>query len=1332
MIDYTVPVRRARDGVRAWVRSAGAGLRRASPYGIVAFLAAAAVAPVAGAAFGVSNEMSAALGQLGGMGSNYLSDALSTTAERLRGDASTEELRDALASELITRLEAGDTGLRDEIASVLRAIDAVEVALRAADDGMRSELISAFGSLGEDVGRLHLLAEDAARALARIGVEQRQQTELLRQNLVAAHQIMQEVRGRRPVFTKSVATGEDPGGPAPYPGMASFDALDARYFRGREALVAELLGRLSEQAVGGPPLVVVGVSGAGKSSLLKAGVLPAMAMDLPWVIMTPGASPLAELAGRLASLGDARKIILVDQFEELFTQCADPAERLAFAAALADCAPDLLIIAVRADFYPQCTEIPPLAGMLGEGQVVVGPLGEEDLRRAIREPAAIAGYRLEPGLEDLLLADLGTVDSGGALPLLAHALRATWDRREGDTMTVAAYRSTGGIRRAVAESAERIYLDLDDAGRTALRRAVLSLVTIVDDLPVRHRATLAETDLDVLRPMVEARLVTVGEDTVEVSHEALLTGWPRLAGWLVEERQAILLRQRLALATEDWLAAGEDPDAVYRGARLDAAREWAAGRAELPEAQRRFLAAGTSVARRTTSRLRRTVAGLAVLLLLAVAGGVAALVARNDAEDNRLEARSRQLAAEARTAISLNDYEAMTKAVDAWDASHTSEAHSALISTQQTLTLGRLGTQEGAHRVAVSPDGSRVAVGYLDGRIQLWDARTFRQLGPELRHPGEKPFLIGLGFSPDGRYLASSMLALTDGVALWDVATGRLLRTLKAFGATAWLPGAGGLLAVRTDGTPAGRLLGTWDPATGRLLGSTVVSVTGVQALAVSPDGSHLALASPDGAEVLRRRDGRQVLRMPGKYIDLKFAPDGTLVSYDLDTFELASWDVAAGRKLGVLSEPDNPLGAGLLAITPDGTVLAQGREESEIQRIKADGGGPRPDMSEFRGVAPSLALSADGNLLAAAGTGSPTTLFRLGVDRLHHPQVVGYLAYEPGGRHLATGSSDPRIRIWDTETSDVTSTIELPGATEGPIGLAYGPDRSIGATLSDGRVLVYGPDGRLRHTFRAGTHRVANNPAFSPDGTLLAVTVEGDSYDRDVLETSAFDRERRREPKVLVWDLRTGSRVAGLDATDHLTMDLAFTPDGRYLMATANSSATGEPQDAVQTGAVWQWQVAGWRLTGSRSLPVAEAASDGQLSPDGGTFAVATRAGHAALFRTAGLVPAGTIGQHDYEVDRVAWSPDGRIVATSSNDEGDPIRLWDAATGRRIAEARAQGNIIQQLEFSPDGRTLAAASGDWTVALFHLDPDDAVRRLCAVIRPTAQAEARELPRLCR
>ena len=340
----------------------------------------------------------------------------------------------------------------------------------------------------------------------------------------------------------------------------------------------------------------------------------------------------------------------------------------------------------------------------------------------------------------------------------------------------------------------------------------------------------------------------------------------------------------------------------------------------------------------------------------------------------------------------------------------------------------------------------------------------------------------------------------------------------------------------------------------------------------------------------------------------------------------------------------------------------------------------------------------------------------------------------------LATGSSDPRIRVWDTRTSTLASVIGIPDATDGPLGLAYGPDGAVAAPrraapLGDGRIVVFGPDGRLRHTLRAPERRVANSPAISPDGTLLAVTIDGGAGDVDKLDF--VKRQERPGPEVLVYDLRTGRTLGALDMPDHLAVHVAFTPDGRQLLATGNHNRLNV---ARQTGAVWQWRVPDLRPVGNRSLPDGEAANHLQISPDGDTVAVSTTAGNAALFHTAGLTPTRRIGDHAYELERLAWSPDSRMLATAtatatataSDADGDPIQLREAASDRPIAELRAQPSSIQDLEFSPDGKTLAAASGDWTVALFHLDPEDAVRRLCAVVGPALRAQGEDPPESCR
>ncbi|MCA2212329.1 WD40 repeat domain-containing protein [Jidongwangia harbinensis] len=1345
MTTTATPIERSRSAVRSWVRAAGSGLRKATPYSIVALLAASAVAPVAGVALGATAEYTAALGQLGGMGSNYLSDALMSAADRLRGTSATteDEWREAVAAELLARLETGDTGLRDEIAALLHAVGAVDVALREADERTRRELAEAFGVLDT-------LAQDANRSLAAIGQQlaeqgraQRVQTDLIRQSLVVTARIQQDLMGRLAADPPRPVPPPGDADATPYPGLASFDATDARYFRGREALVAELLGRLSEQLVGGPPLVVVGVSGVGKSSLLRAGVWPAVANNglgdevggWPWLVMTPGKTPLAEYRGRVEALGTDRFVVLVDQFEELFTQCADPAERAAFVEALAAARPALLIIAVRADFYPQCTELAPMVPMLGAGQVVVGPLGSDDLRRAIHEPAAEAGLTVQPGLAELLLADLGAPDyPPGALPLLAHALRATWERREDTTLTVDGYRRTGGIRRAVAETAERIHLDLDEAGRVALRAALLSLVTVADGIPVRRRSTPEETDLAVLRPMIEARLVTAGHDTVEISHEALLTGWPRLASWLVEAREEILLRQRLGQAAAEWSAAGEDPDAVYRGARLAAAREWAAGRGDVPEVQRRFLAASEAAAqaqelaqRRTNRRLRRLVAGLAVTLLLAVASGVVVWRQRVQADLDGRVATSRQLAAEARNEHwTLPDLSAR-KSLAAWESAHTREARNALLYAQHTVVSGQLGTESGAHTVAVSPDARLIAVGYTDRRVQLWDSTT-QELIAELRHPTEKrggtgpdagkpALLFSLSFSPDGRFLAAGALAQVGGVAIWDVPGGTLRRTFSGFGAVAWLPDSTAVLASRMDIKTAGSL-GAWDPETGRVLAAFAIGGPDVIALAVSRDGRYLAVADSDDGEILRRSDGRRLAKLSAAVRSVGFAADGTLFSASADG-PVQAWRPASSWRPVPLNDLESGDTGIYLAVAQGGTAIVGGDEPGEILALTL--GGARTPVDGFPDVPSGLALSPDDRLLAVTSHFAPPRVIRLGRGQLPHPQIVGRVAFDASGQRLATGSNDPAIRVWDPRNSTLRDTITVPGG-DGPLGLAYAPDGSLAASFTDGRILVFDPAHRLRRTLRIPSDLYPGDVAFSPDGSLLTVVTNYRNPD----EKPAWEVQERPDPDIHVWEARTLSPRAPLKLPGHLPIAEAFTPDGRYLLVGANRSRQNGPQD----GAVWRYRLPDLSLVDRRDVP-GSPMTELAVSPDSALVALAHGQG-APVLRVDGLTPVRTMGKHATPLSRVAWSADGRTIATATDSDTDIIRLWDAGTGNQIAEVRSKSNQSGEMKFSPDGSILAAGANDWTVTLWHLDPDDAVRRICDMLVPASRHGGEPLPRTCR
>jgi WD40 repeat protein len=1320
----------ARDGVRSWARAAGSGLRRASPYAILAFLAASAVAPVAGAALGAPAGFEAVLGQLGGMGGNYTADALARAAERMRDDGAGGGWRDAIAEELLARLDGGDAGLRDELSALLHAIGAVEVALREADEQTQELIVLAFDEL-------RILAVDTRQALDLIrhdlavqAAEQRQDTGRLLAALAATTALIRSLRAEPAPPPSAVRTSAI----SPYPGLASFDVGDSPFFHGRDRLVATLLARLDDQLLGGPPLVVVGASGAGKSSLLKAGLLPAVAAGglgegsgaWPWLILTPGATPLADLRTAPAATGDGRRIILVDQLEELFTQCPDPQERAGFIRELA-ASRALLILAVRADFYPQCTELPPLAAMLGPGQVVVAPLAGDELRAVVTEPARDVGLTVEPGLVEVLRRDY----EPGALPMLAHALRATWERREGDTLTVAAYESTGGIRRAVAETAERVYATLDEPGRATLRDALLGLVTVVDGLAVRRRVARTDADMAVLAPLIAERLVTAGEDTVEISHEALLDGWPRLAGWLADAREELQLRQRLAQAAGDWESGGEDPDALYRGARLAAARELPAG---LTGTQRRFLAASAEAAeaerlreRRTTRRLRRLVAGLGAALVLAIAVGVVALDQRGEARERGREAQdrgreslSRQYAAQSLADHDRDPESSVEQALAAWNVAPTLEARGALMNAQQTVRVGHLGDRVGANWVAVSADGRRAAIGTADGEIQVWDLATLQPALPSFRHPSRA--LIGMAFSPDGAYLASGGFA-ENGVAVWDMRDGSMVRRINAYGRVAWLPDSSAVLAgVYADGPSR---IGFWDPADGALRRSLPVPVRPGNGLAVSPDGVYLATGGLDDGALLRLTDGKLVTMLPRAW-SVGFSADNAVFTNLSDQTRLGVIQVrhpGDGWRVVDLTDPGGKLPQAApargFAVAPDGTLFTASRTWGETLRLTANG--DRPALTGMTNVPNELAVSADGRILVGAGFEDRPTVWRIGGAALPHPQITGHLAVDRTGERLATGSNDPRIRVWDPRTGVLRATIPV-DSDEGPLSLAYGPDGTLAAAFNQGsRVLLFDDRNRLRRTLSFDPDLFPGDLAYSPDGSLLAVlTNPRDGTKADV--------------DVIVYDTRSFTKRAELRLPGYLAMSLAFTPDGRHLLVTANTELPELEKyenrvGITQLGSIWRFRSPSFDPVDSRGLPDAPA-GELAVSPDSSTVALA--GGTAVrLLRVEGLTPVREIARQSAQIARVTWSPDGRTIATGTDVAAGRLQLTDPASDTIVALVRGNGSARGQIRFSPDSRLLLSGLGDWTVGIWRLAPDEAVGQLCAVAVPNARSEGREPPELC-
>ncbi len=554
-------------------------------------------------------------------------------------------------------------------------------------------------------------------------------------------------------------------GTCPWKGLVAYGVADAPWFAGRERLVAELLTRLASARL----VALVGGSGSGKSSLLHAGLLASLqAGALPssesWVplVMRPGPHPMRELVrealrgadrdrDQVAELlervvfdepEESRVVLVVDQFEEVWTACTDTTERESFLDALAEVVDSTsrctVVLSVRADHVAGLADQPVLAQALADATVLIGAPTAAEVRRAVEHPAGLAGLVLEVGLADALVDDAG--DEPGSLPLLSTALAELWDHRDGRRLTLEAYAESGGLRGAVARIAERAYGELDDRDRTAARVLLLRLAGPGEgDAVTRRRVPLAELAAlpdprvrAVVEPLAAARLLTFDAGYVEVAHEALFREWPRLRTWLEEHAAARAVQRRLVQAAAEWDDGGREPTELWRGGRLAAGLEFAAaypdevtiverafldaGQAQL-DAERREAEERAATATKQNRRLRWLLGGLGVFLAVAlVAGGLAVRAqSRAEQESSRAEqeartATARELAASAVANLEADPELAVLLARRAVE--HTREVDGSVLPE----------AEEALHRAVVS---SRIVATYPGPRWHAWTgART--------------------------------------------------------------------------------------------------------------------------------------------------------------------------------------------------------------------------------------------------------------------------------------------------------------------------------------------------------------------------------------------------------------------------------------------------------------------------------------------------------------------------------------------------------------------------------------------------------------------------------